>query len=84
MRENILKIDQNQSSIAVRDPLMVRADLVIRDAGRLGAIVDGMIFDLGLVDDHLVATFANHAYIEIRADHFDGGVVRRRVPVVHH
>lgn len=82
--ETITMIRTETLSLQARDPLVVRADMLVRTAERLGAVVDGIMLDLGILDEALLLSIADASHLEVRADHHDGGVVSRRVPIVHH
>lgn len=74
-----------RGKITVRDALVVRADVLINgEQGRLGAVVDGIMLDLGRIEPNALEQLAAHTHIEVEAAHPGGGTVRRRVPIVHH
>lgn len=71
------------------DPLMVRAELLIigetrQGSAPLGALVDGVMIDMGLISTALLAELEQRAepHATLRAAHFAGGTVARKVPVI--
>lgn len=73
-------------SIESRDPLIVRADILVinRDERSLRAVVDGFLADLGELSDDLIQQFDGRSHAFVQARHFAGGHVRRSVPIVRH
>ncbi len=84
MQENITMIRHESFALQARDALVVRADMLVRDGSHLDAVVDGIMLDLGHIDDGMLSSIAHQTSLEVRAVHHDGGIVSRRVPIVHH
>lgn len=87
-----LRLDIRHSSahgveITCEDPLIVRADLLVvadqahQRGATLGAVIDGVMTDLGLISDDVLAALARTSDAAIHAPHFAGGHVTRRVPI---
>jgi hypothetical protein len=69
--------------LTLSDILYTRADLFVHQEGHLGAVVDGMLLDLGPVNDRLRDAMELATIVNIRADHYLGGLIERQVPLVH-
>jgi hypothetical protein len=71
-------------SLDCHDPMFVRAEHLILhlDLQRLSAVVDGMLADLGIISDDMMEVIQGRSQIMLHADHFAGGHVTRRVPMV--
>ena len=88
MNVSVVTGDDMREEIFVecQDPLLVRADVLVidQDRNQLGAVVDGVMADLGALRDEQVACFAGHTQALLHARHFDGGSVQRHVPIINH
>ena len=73
---------ETQVWVTASDPLYVRADLLIEREGRLGAVVDGILLDLGRLNDELQAAIDLASQVHVRAGHYLGGLIERTVPLV--
>jgi hypothetical protein len=69
--------------LTTSDVLYTRADLLVRQDDRLGAVVDGILLDLGPLNEQLLAAMAFTNSVHMRADHYLGGLVERQIPLVH-
>lgn len=69
--------------VTASDPLYVRADLLVKRENHLGAMVDGMMLDLGVIGDDLANAMSLTSQVYVRAGHVCGHQIERRVPIVH-
>lgn len=69
--------------VTASDPLYVRADLLVRQENHLGALVDGVMLDLGIINDDLASAMSLASQVFVRAGHVMGHQIERRVPIVH-
>jgi hypothetical protein len=78
------RLIQGHVHLECRDPLVVRADVLVLDAPSqtLSAVVDGMLAEFGPIENDIQAALAAHAHAAVAAPHFDGGWVARQVPVI--
>jgi hypothetical protein len=69
--------------VTASDTLYTRADLLVRRENHLGALVDGVMLDLGVINDDLASAMSLASQVFVRAGHVMGHQVERRVPIVH-
>ncbi len=65
------------------DLLYTRADLMVRRDNHLSAVVDGVLLDLGMINVDLMNAMALAHQVHVSAGHYLGGIIERRVPLVH-
>lgn len=65
------------------DLLYTRADLMVRRENHLSAVVDGVLLDLGMINTDLMNAMALAHQVHVSAGHYLGGMIERRVPLVH-
>ncbi len=65
------------------DLLYTRADLMVRRDNHLSAVVDGVLLDLGMINTELMNAMALAHQVHVSAGHYLGGIIERRVPLVH-
>ncbi len=74
---------ETQVWVTASDVLYTRADLLVHRDDRLGAVVDGILLDLGPINEQLSSAMSLTNSIFVRATHYLGGAIERRVPLVH-
>jgi len=74
------------ASIECHDPMIVRADVLVidRDTRALGAVVDGVMADLGLLSEDVMNDLVARSHAVVGARHFNGGHVSRSIPIIKH
>lgn len=80
------RLVQGRVHVDCRDPLVVRADILVLDTPTqtLSAVVDGMVAELGPIGNDIHVALAAYGQASLSAPHFNGGQVSRQVPVIIH
>ena len=73
-------------ALVCQDPLYVRSEALVLDhgAGTLHVVVDGTVFDLGVLAPETLAALQGRAHLLVSAAHFEAGTVGRKVDIVAH